>query len=201
MWKTFRDELLITCFVLIFTISATFYITGQALNPREAEPEEDILPEIEEVLGTNDIPLVEPSPTLRPTTPPPSPTGGDSTKVSVPYGIDAAYPYTDYEVVITNPQLQFDSTKPNARQFVVTLIIKNKSITQGIENNVSARIIKDGNVIVPKASMSVSESQIVLPGEQLTFEAKISLIESTDVAALEIEPPGASAPMIHNIAP
>lgn len=199
MWKSFRDELIITAFVLVLTIIASFYLAGQALK----EPEVDRDDTEGDVTGveTSIAPTIAPSPTSVPPTPVAAVTIiKEDLPVAVPYGHDAAYDLDSYEVTITNAHLLFDSHKPGSRQFVATMVIKNKSVKQGIDNDITAKIIKDGNVIVPSASMTASDSQRIFPGERLTFDVKLSLIEGTDIAEIALKPAGAT-PMTHAMAP
>lgn len=205
MWKSFRDELVITSMVLTLTVIASFYIAGQTLRD-DSDKKPDNLDVTGDVLGDSKpaAPAVTATPIPQPTIvlqPSPVPNSQSAEATRVPFGIDAAYPYPDYEVVITNPHLLFDPKKSGSRQFIATITIKNISIEAGIDNVVFAKIIKDGNVIVPKASMSVSESKRIFPKQMLTFDIRISLIESTDIAQITIDPEGASTPMIHDINP
>ena len=55
-------------------------------------------------------------------------------------------------------------------------------------NRIKASIVKDGNIIVPEAALSLSESRRIMVGEQLTFEARMSLIEGTDVREIFFKP-------------
>jgi hypothetical protein len=117
------------------------------------------------------------------------------------YGVGGVYEFEDFELVINSPRIVFDVQESESRTFVIDAVLRNKSVEDGLLNRLSASIVKDGNVIVPGAALSVTESRRVYPGEQLTFEARISLIEGTDVKKIFFEPTETSSQVDHELRP
>lgn len=201
LWGGYRDELIATALVLSLGVFGTFFLTAAMLRDPEVEaakaaaskkPETEAqaaLRELGEVLGQgtqNNQPVERPTPT-RSLVLTPTPTIGPY-DTEVIYGSGGQYLNGSYELLIQNPKISFDARNSVSRKFVVEMVIRNISVEAGITNRLTASIVKDGIMIVPKAAMSVSESKLIRPGEQLTFEARISLIDGTDVKELFFEP-------------
>jgi hypothetical protein len=69
-----------------------------------------------------------------------------------------------------------------------------------MSNSLTASIVKDGVIIVPETAMSLSETAIIKPQEKISFQARLSLIESTDVREIYFKPAGQPA-TIHLLLP
>ncbi len=193
MWQQYRDEL--TTMGLVFMVSAVglFFVTSRFLEDASDKSAEVLSPTPSPlpVLGISEVPTAPPSPTVKlgiitPTikldeiSPSPTP-------VQVPYGQEGAYAYESYQIEFMNPRLVFGNGANN-RRFTVDVVIKNISFAAGLSNALTAEIVKDGNVIVPEAPLSVSESKLILPGQKLSFTARLSLIDGTDVVSLRYSP-------------
>ena len=218
IWSNFRDELVATSLVLAMAVGGSFFIayrllsanpnkdssqvtdldsqrnqdeTGRAENPKDKivlgdssnnNKNDDV---IESKNDESKINL--PTPTMGPYI------------VEVPYGLDGKYTFDDYVLEITEPKIQYDQTDSGPRKLIVEMVLRNISITKGLSNKIEASIVKDGNVIVPKAAMSVSESKLILPKEQITFEARLSLIDGTDVKEIFFSSENSSNKVVHTV--
>lgn len=201
-WNSFRDELIITAVVLSLTAGTTFFYVYQTSKPQggvKVNQEklktlgamtEDSQTETDETQATDSSgPTPEPSPTPTPT---PNPLIAE-----VNYGEGKEYSNAQYIWTIEQPKLSFNSETNTGRKLNVEMVVANKGFAAGISNRVYATVVKDGVVIVPQAAMSVSESKIIFPGQQLTFLATISLIEGTDVSQLIYKPGGTLSETVH----
>lgn len=208
-WSSFREELVATSLVLVVAVGGSFFVldrltksNDKPIAKKEPETVEEILGE---VMGDTDevamesekaqVTLAVPSPTpdLKPTENP--------YMSEVFYGTGGLYQNEKFTLGINSPRLIFDARDTGARKLVVNVALTNKAVATGIQTNLSATIIKDGVVIVPKAAMSVSETKIVLPGESFDYEARISLIEGTDVSLLTFKAGENEVPIEHILRP
>jgi len=192
-WSSFREELVATSLVLVVAVGGSFFVLDRLTRHDESKPLSKKEPEtVEEILGevmgeSDELVESEIKPKVTVSVPSPTPEMKPTENPymsEVFYGTGGLYQNDKYTLGINSPRLIFDARDTGARKLVVNISLTNKSITAGIQTNLSATIIKDGTVIVPKAAMSVSETKMVLPGESFDYEARISLIEGTDVSLL-----------------
>lgn len=212
-WHSYRDELIATSLVLGLSVFGTFFIASrlqqdddlpetfsdESGNEIEVDEAEILGEKIEEAIEIATNPGNTPEPTAL-ITPSATPTPGPL-DTEVFYGIGGSYSFDEYEVVFNSPKLVFNLKESESRTFLINVILRNKNIEAGIQNRLTVSIVKDGNVIVSEAALSVSESRNVLPGEQLTFEARISLIEGTDVREIFYSPKNSSKHVEHELQP
>lgn len=208
-WKSYRDELIATGLVLGLSVVGTFFIAGRLQTPQDQEEKapktskSSEVKETEAVLGQTIQEAIEeavddsPPPTIAPL-PTPTPTISPL-DAEVSYGVGGSYKFEDYEVEIKGPKLVFNTQTSESRTFVTEVVIRNKTIKEGLLNRLTVAVIKDGNVIVPKAAMSVTESRRIYPKEQLTFQARLSLIEGTDVKTIDYKPEYSPNPISHDL--
>jgi hypothetical protein len=208
LWQQFRDEIIATSLVLGLSVVGSFLLVHRLADENkssetkktvsEAEEQSQVLGEainqaIEEATTTTGDEASEPTRNPSPTvTPSPEDT-------EVFYGLGGTHSFADYELVIKIPRITFNIRASESRTFLVDMILRNKSIEAGLTNRITAAIVKDGMVIVPQAAMSVTESKIVRPGEQLTFQARLSLIEGTDVKSIQFEPKESTNHVKHDL--
>jgi hypothetical protein len=200
-WSSFRDELIATSLVLVVAVGGSFFILNRLVAPKKVEftPTEAASEITKQVLGQQSDQAVETTVTVAPTLKAIIPTPTDNPYTSeVFYGTGGMYQYEGYTFSLNSPRIQFDARETNARKLLVDMVLTNNNISAGLQNSVTATIIKDGVVIVPQAAMSVTETKIVLPGETLNFQAKLSLIEGTDVSIISFKPAG-SLPVVEHI--
>jgi len=196
----FREELMASGMVLLLIVSASFFTVSRILNvspgvkgqdnsTQEAITDLTATPPAGKVLGQE---VVE----KRPTESLPTPTI-DPLDSEVPFGTGGEYDYDQYSITLTNPRLTFNMKDTATRKFLVEITLANKNIAAGLPNQVYASIVKDGNIIVPKAALSTNESKVLMPGENQTFEARLSLIEATDVKEVIFAPTGDLPQIVH----
>jgi hypothetical protein len=216
LWDSFRDELIATSMVFAIAIGGSFYfahkLTQSHPDAADEPPEptqtqaQAAMQEMVKVLGEQsgeDQPTPMPTPTPMPITeslpPLPSPTG-DPYYTEVFYGVGGLYDYEGYRLEITSPRIVFDARNISSRKLIVDMVLYNKTVEPALTNKLTASIVKDGVVIVPEAAMSLSETAFIKPQEKITFQARISLIESTDVKELFFKP-DQQPPAIHLLLP
>jgi hypothetical protein len=214
-WQGFRDELVITCLVLVVaSIGTGVVLWKRQANPAVAPPasSEAILKEMERVINQRNGGEVAGSstdgvastlaPTLVPTSGPVEPSvTPDPYQTQVFYGAGGQYMHEEYSLYLSSPRIEFDVRNSASRKFVVSVSLANHSISGGIQNILSAVVIKDGAVLVPKAYLSNSESKVLMPGESLDFTARLSLIEGTDISQIDYTPGGGVIPVQHVLRP
>jgi hypothetical protein len=216
LWDSFRDELIATSMVFIIAMAGSFYFAHKLTQPPVTTPDvppeptqtqaQAAMQEMVKVLGeqseeTSPTPLPTPTPaeTSEQMPPLPSPTG-DPYYTEVFYGVGGLYDYDSYRLEITSPRIVFDARNISSRKMIVDMVLYNKTVEPAMSNKVTASIVKDGVVIVPETAMSLSETVFIKPQEKITFQARISLIESTDVKQLFFKP-DQQPPSIHMLLP
>jgi hypothetical protein len=203
-WNSFRDELIITAVVLSLTAGTTFFYVYQSNRPLASVK---IDQEKLKTLGATtegDTEVTEPAGSAVATPPETSPTPSATPNpliAEVPYGEGKEYSTAAYIWTVSQPKLSFNSETNTSRRLTVEMVIANKNFQAGISNRVYATVVKDGAVIVPQAAMSVSESKMIFPGQQLTFTATLGLIEGTDVSQIIYKPGGVLSDSIHPLTP
>jgi hypothetical protein len=202
---SFREEIIATALLMGVVITGSFLLVYRSIHK---DPESLLTVKNEEaVLGKSTeedaktikdaidtaieevIPTPTPKPVVQKTTPSSSQSATmsplyNTSVIEQPYGTGGEYDTTDYRLTLINPRLVIGTT----RTFRVDVILANKSVQQGLKNRLSALIIKEGDVIAESAPFSVSESATVMPGEQITYTATMSLISGTDVARIKYLP-------------
>jgi hypothetical protein len=212
-WSSFKEELIATSLVLVVAVGGSFFVLNQIIKPPAPKPSltnqaaDEIVSAIENnqngtVLG-NEIGSVMPVPTFLPSTAPTVITTPTSSPYAseVFYGVGGLYETEQYKFGINSPRLAFDAREPASRKFIVDLVLTNKNVPPGLQNAMTATIVKDGVVIVPKAAMSVTEAKVVMPGETLEYQARLSLIEGTDISVISFDPNNGIAPITHVLRP
>jgi hypothetical protein len=213
-WSDYREELIATSLVLVVAVGGSFFILHRLVSPTppqtpalsQPQASQEIADVINQnrqaqVLGnqtTGETPVVTGTPSLAPTVPA-QPTG-DPYLTEVFYGTGGLYQYDGYKLGLNSPRMVIDARDTSSRKLVIDMVLTNNSVASGLQNNLTGTIIKDGIVIVPQAAMSVTESKVVMPGETFNFQAKLSLIEGTDVSIISFRPPGAQ-PVEHILRP
>lgn len=195
-WWSFKEEILATAVVLMVAVSGSFFVVSRLFSPmpqNETEAPGQVLGQAQEtpILPTPTI-TIQPTTQLVPTSNP-----YDS---EVFYGTGGMYEYEEYSLALSSPRISFDARNPQARRFMVDVTLTNKTVAQGLQPTLSATIVKDGVVIVPQTPLSIKEFALVLPGEKKSFEARLSLIEGTDVSILRYSPPSLT-PIEHILQP
>lgn len=212
IWDSFRDELVATGFVLIAATVGSFWfvrtlfsreelIAGPPPTPTQTIAQKT-MSEMVKVLGEKNEPEISESqivPTVEVLTPEATPTG-NVTKSEVLYGVGGLYENSAYRLEINSPRLVEETSGNGSRKLVVDLVLYNKAVSDGLPNQVSASIVKDGVIIVPDAAMSLSESVVVKPNEKISYQAKISLITGTDVKEFHYKPINLP-PIVHQLLP
>lgn len=202
-YRNYKEELIATALVLVVASGGSFFILSQ-VRPVEktavdGERQEQVLGEQtqEEEGGIDEVAMSPtPTPTSTPTpTPKPTPEPVIVEASSTPITNQVAeYLVADDRAIETGAYiLELKNIKMVAKgsrtkSLKLEAVLKNKSASEGLKNQLTVSIVKDGNEIAPSAIMSVSESKTVMPEEQLTFTASISLIDGTDVKAIKYNP-------------
>ena len=210
LWESFREELVATAMVMVVTVGGSFYLLNLLVSPNQLDekieptksPAHQVVEGMVQVLGQYDSPTIIPTiipvttiPTQLTSSPTPDPYISE-----VFYGVGGLYEYDSYRMEINSPRLTFDARNSNNRKLLVDIVITNKTVVEGMNTILTASVVKDGVIIVPAAALSVSESKIIMPGQAYNFQARLSLIESTDVKEITYKP--ATAPVtIHTLLP
>ncbi len=213
----FRDELVATAMTLSLLIVGSFVLTDRVFFASKNPAEEKVIADAvvnPQTLGATDV-----QPEVINAMPTPSPlpdplmtvtassageiasssalvasasavTEGSMVISEVPFGEDGTYDFAAYTITFSNPHIVFDATDKIKRKLIVDVSLYNKSVLEGLDARVSASIVKDGIVIVPKAAMHVTNRQMVGVNQTLLFQAEINLVEATDVRELRYEPGG-----------
>jgi hypothetical protein len=71
---------------------------------------------------------------------------------------------------------------------MVDIVVKNTSITEGIDIRLTASIVKDGKTIFKADALSIPDSRGLGIGEKLSTTASLPLIDGTDVQELVFKP-------------
>lgn len=211
----FRDELVASAMALSLLVVGSFVLTEvffgkdgshsptqtennpQTLGVTTTLPEQiNLLPTPTPILTLGALPIVA-SAAASPSATTKTATEGAVVAPVVPFGDDGAYDYSAYKIAFANPRIVFDATRNTARKLVVEVTLTNKTVMEGLETRLSASIVKDGVIIVPKAVMRVPKRQTVGPNQQAVFQAELTLVEATDVRELLYEPGGDLPPTSH----
>lgn len=205
--KGYGDELIATGLVLAVALTGSFFLLSQ-IKPIPTTPKSETVAlaspspsSSSQVLGTQSqvtnpeemvelsIPTPSPSPTPTPiviaavaASPTPDP------NQVAEYLVAADKDFDTDKYLLTLKNLKMSIKGGTFRSFKFDAILANKSVTEGLKNQLSVKIVRDGNVVTDNAYVSVSESKTVMPGQKLTFSATISLIDGTDVASIKFNP-------------
>lgn len=212
-WSSFREEIVITSLLLGVMVISTFFLASFLFPSAETDPEttkdksEDVAKQIDEamalVLGEQTI---ESQSNLNSNTPPTAPSLSitlSPTAVLVPldteivFGSEGHYSFDDYTFAITRPRIGFNAQDGNNKKFIADIMIKNNTLTQGLPLDVKAEVVKDSSIIVPQAALSLTESKILMPGEEIVTQVRLSLIDGTEVSKIFFSPLGAKEKVTH----
>jgi hypothetical protein len=202
LWSGYRDELVATAMTLSLLVLGTFLVTERVLFPSKTSTTRQVTTpstqasSVPQTLGavdeSNSADEVEASPTLTESQKKliDSLIASEGARVysEVPYGEDGFVQYPSYSIALKNPRLSFDKTTNGRRQFMVDIVVKNTSITEGIDIRLTASIVKDGKTIVKAAALSIPDSRGLGIGEKLSTTASLPLIDGTDVQELVFKP-------------
>lgn len=183
----FRDEMIMTASVIGITIVGSFFLLSQFVSSEskpgdsetmvlgsqtEANTEIDINNEsVTQIAAPTATPLPSPVATPTPTpTPKPTPTPTPAS-VEISYGSSQSFENDNYLIDFNDPRLIVGSS----RVFKMTVVISNKNVTDGIDNEVFGVLSLDGEVIGGEAPLTLSEKKKILPGEKLTFTASLTV--------------------------
>jgi hypothetical protein len=215
-WQGFRDEIVITSLVLIVgTIAAGFFIASDVAKQKRASqtPQtEEALDELKaflnqqaepQVAGSSDdveTQAVAPTQVQAEVETLPSPTP-DPYFTEVFYGVGGQYQYEGYTLHLSSPRIEFDVRNSSSRSFVVSVNLANTKVPSGLNNQLSATVIKDGAVLVSQAPLSLSEAKVLGIGDSVAYTARLSLIEGTDISQLMYSPGSGQPEIVHVLRP
>jgi len=184
----FRDEMIVTATVISITVFGSFFLLSQftQLN-NEVPAKPQILGDRDETAtketdqaqiaqATTDTPQPTATPTLSPS-PSPTPTATPSptpSTVEISYGSTQAFENSNYKIEFSNPKLAINSS----RIFKMEVIIGNKNVSEGISNDLYGVLSRDGDIISSEAPLTLSDKQLIMPEQQLSFVASLSLPEN-----------------------
>ncbi len=196
LWGGFRDELITTGMTLTLVVIGSFVLVQKVFFP--AKPTA-VTPEPTPVVVAV-LPSITPSPTVIPALAPKpaSPSGmvagvateGAVVVSEVPFGEDGEYDFSSYNIKFKKPTIVFDAGTNTRRKLTIEVELTNKSVIEGLDSRLTASIVKDGVIIVPKAAMYIKDRQVVSPNQMAKFEATLTLVEATDVREIRFEPGG-----------
>lgn len=195
LWGGFRDEMIATAMTLSLLVVGSFILTERTINPKSFLFSTKSTPSATpQTLGVSDVAPAVIEPTPQPTLSPPTP---PVDLAEVVYGQDGDYDFEGYSISFRNPRITFEAKTNAKRKLWVNIWVKNKSIAEGIVTKLTASIIKDGEVIVPTAALNIPNPRKLNLGEEVSFEASLSLIEGTDVRELKFKPGNGIAEASH----
>lgn len=205
-WSGYRDELIATGIVFCVAASGSFYmLLNSGLLPKTQVVTEE---NNEQVLGESDtntqnqqvvekieeVPVATTNPTPSPTastltviSPTPTLATPAATPITAYMNGGKTFDYAKYRLALAGLRMVTDQQN-QSRVFKVDAILANKAATEGLHNKLSVAIVKDGKIIIENTPLSLTESKTVMPGQQLTFTASISLIEGTDIKEIYYKP-------------
>ena len=210
-WDGFREELIITSVILGLAVISSFFVISrmypedkkeEKIEELEQYKKQDIAQQIDDAMGivmgdqnveeTDDqietskqIENKQPSPTLGPM------------DTEIIFGVEGQYSYDAYQLNLNQPRISYNLQEKESKKFVVNVTLKNIDAVEGLPMNLFASIIKDGSLLAPKVAMSTTESKIVLPGEEVVYQARVSLVEGTDVKEIFYEPKTQKDQVVH----
>jgi hypothetical protein len=202
-WDSYREELIATSLVLILTVFGSFYLTYRYTRPQkqlyqekvEEMKRQEVAKKIDEAMRmvaglTTDPQLSAVNQAASPTIVPlPTPTLAPQ-ELSSSYGSPGHYVFDEYTLVIDNPRVVVNLLNGKERRFIADVTITNRSVARGLPTTFSASIIKETTIVVAKAPMASSDNKIIMPGEELSLQIRIALIEDNDVNEVIYEPQG-----------
>lgn len=208
--RGFREEMIATAVIISITVMGSFILLGQ-FTPNQKKTKSAVLGSTSQQSETpthtkpteqnqNDVsnnPELETMPTPTPTptvTPTPTP---DQQKRTIPYGVDQEFENDYYKVTFSNPRV----IAGTSRLFKVDVIVANIAVDAGIKNTLKAGLTLNGNNLSSTAPMTASETQTIMPKQQLTFEASISLPENVDIDEVIVEPGNELPEITYKLAP
>lgn len=204
LWGGFRDEMIATALTLSLVVVGSFVVMERMMD--RPEPEKEITVPVvapnPQTLGVQDVvAAATPLPIEVSPTPQASPSGEPVEIAEVVYGDDGEYDFEAYTISFTNARLQFDQKTKLKRKMLISIKVKNKSISDGLPVKASASIVKDGVVIVPAAALYIPGSRKIGLGEEVSFEATLPLVEATDVREIKFKPGGEIVEASHFLYP
>ena len=217
----FRDEMVATAFVLVVTVTGSFFLLNKIQISEQTSTDGN-----KEVLGVSEAsneaienhtetskknivssvsdnkPFVPPTvPPTPPPTPSPSPTPSTTPQpavVEIPYGSSQEFENAEYIISFSNPRMIVGES----RKFKVDVVLANKSVpNEGLSNALLATISRNNQVVATDVPMTLSDAKNVHIGEQLSFEASLSMIEQTDINTITFRHPDAQASSTYNLSP
>jgi hypothetical protein len=203
-WDSYREELITTAIVLVLAVLVSLFAArtwySNLQDERAAEStykeklrQEEIADQLNaafgEVMGqtqeepdtTAAVQGITPKPTAAQPTSQPI---GDA--VEVPFGYGGKYTYDEYILELDRPRLRIGSDQ--SRTFIVEMKLTNNIVNEGLPIKVSGVIVQDGSVIVQDTALSTSVSGVVMPGDSMQFQARMALLEGTDLAQVWYKP-------------
>ncbi len=206
-WRwAIKDELVSVGALLVVAATGSFFWLNQMTNSRPMSNGAKSTKVMEQVLGAtqsqtgNDLPVKEseamdvggeslpsPSPRVSPSpSPTPNPTPRPTPAIDRVELIQASEEMVndDYQISFSNPRMSYG----DANIFRVEVVLANKGVAEGLHNRLQATVVKDGTVLINEAAMSNSEVVMVMPGEQITYTASLSLVEETEVSRVSFNP-------------
>lgn len=205
--NSFQEEMVTTGLVMIVTVAGSFYFLSRMISPSGKTGlvlDEAVLGRIDEKINedqekqkvagaraTQVTATTRPSvaPTFKPS---PNPTTVPNL-VEIPYRPAQEFENDDYLISFSRPRLILGD---DTRSFKVDVVMANKAVGgEGLGNRVYATVLKDGEIIVQEAVMSNTKTVSLKQGETISFTAKISLIEETEVSQI-IFAPGDGLPQV-----
>ncbi len=198
LWGGYRDELIATAMTLSLLVLGTFLLTERMITKPAASVapalSQAIASAVPQTLGVQDVAVpatmsATQLDTLKQYTQAASTaTEGAVVHSEVPYGEPGTYDFLEYSIEFSNPRISFDQKTNGKRQLLVDILLVNKTVAEGIDVRMTASIIKDGNVIVKEAALSIPDSRALGKGETLRTTASLGLIDATDVRELKYKP-------------
>lgn len=170
-------------------------------SPKQAVEEDTV--STRNNLPSNNQTVTLPTPTQTPpllnqSSPSPSPiTSSPSPGPRTPYGVDQVFDYPDYTISFANPRLEGRTQST----FKVDVILRNHLISNGIDNTIFGVISREDEIITTRAPLSLSTITRLLPDQQASFSASISLPESTQLDQLIFSPASTAPATTVNLGP
>jgi uncharacterized protein YbcI len=212
-WSSFREEIVITSLLLGVMVISTFFLASLLFPSAEKDPvtsedkSEEVAKQIDEamalVLGEQTAENQSNLNTNTPNTTPSLTVTLAPTVVLTPldteivFGSEGHYSFDDYTFAVTRPRIGFNAQDGNNKKFIADIRIKNNTLTQGLPMDIKAEVVKDGSIIVPQVVLSLTESKILMPGEEIVTQARLSLIDGTEVSKIFFSPLGAKEKVTH----
>ncbi|SRR3989344_1290367 len=202
-WLGYRDEMIATGVVFCVAATGSFLVLANSgLLPKmgtsgEVSSQEQVLGESDSGGGNEQAGVGTPTPSASsaPTASPAPKATPPTTVVATPSAtpttvfVSGGKVFEEEKFRLTLNSLRMDiNAQAQTRAFRLDAVLANKTVTEGLHNRLAVAIVRNGQVIIENAPLSLSEFKTVMPGQQLTFTASVSLIEGTDVKTVFYKP-------------